>query len=356
VRGGNGEFDPNDAPDRSQFPMKIVSVINYKGGVGKTTVTANLGAELARRGQRVLLIDLDPQSSLTFSFVRPEDWDRELAQNRTIKTWFDSFDSQVRGGPMQLSDLLYPIRLPQLAGEGRLDLIPSHLGLINVDLELAVELGGSSLNQVKKNYRRVHRRLAEGLQTISPDAYDLVLIDCPPSFNVVTKTAIVASQHILIPAKPDYLSTLGIEYLKYNLNLLVRYYNECAHVETGAAAGTIHPGILGVVFAMVQEYNGQPIAASKIYMNQVKNLNIEVFSTYIRENKALFSEAPEFGIPVVLKRPQSAAHRQIIGEIQNFVSEFQSQLGRHNGACDGQSGTGVDFGSFGAIGGVAQTT
>ena len=72
--------------------MKIVSVINYKGGVGKTTVTANLGAELARRGQRVLLIDLDPQASLTFSFIRSEDWERHLSHHGTIKTWFDSFD------------------------------------------------------------------------------------------------------------------------------------------------------------------------------------------------------------------------------------------------------------------------
>jgi len=54
--------------------MHVISVINYKGGVGKTTITANLGAELARRGRRVLLIDIDPQASLTFSFIPPEEW------------------------------------------------------------------------------------------------------------------------------------------------------------------------------------------------------------------------------------------------------------------------------------------
>lgn len=336
--------------------MKIISVINYKGGVGKTTVTANLGAELARRGQRVLLIDLDPQSSLTFSFVRTEDWERDLSQTRTIKTWFDSFDSHHEGGAKPLADFIHPIRLPKSVGAEKLDLIPSHLGLIDVDLELAVELGGASLTQVKRNYRRVHRRLKDGLRTIPSDAYDYVLIDCPPSFNVVTKAAIVASQHILIPAKPDYLSTLGIDYLKRNLNLLVRYYNECAHVESGTADGTIQPEVLGVVFAMVQEYSGKPIAAAKIFMDQVKKLQMPVFSAYIRENKTLFSEAPQFGIPVVLTRPQSPAHRQIIGEMQEFVTEFQSHLERNAGACNGQSGTGINFGSFGALGGVAQAT
>ena len=65
--------------------MHVVSVINYKGGVGKTSMTANLGAELAWRGRSVLLIDLDPQASLTFSFIRPEQWLDDFAETRTIK-------------------------------------------------------------------------------------------------------------------------------------------------------------------------------------------------------------------------------------------------------------------------------
>lgn len=68
--------------------MKVVSVINYKGGVGKTTITAKLGAELAYRGAKVLLIDLDPQASLTFSFLRPDEWMRDIAENMTVKNWF----------------------------------------------------------------------------------------------------------------------------------------------------------------------------------------------------------------------------------------------------------------------------
>ncbi len=73
--------------------MNVVSVINYKGGVGKTTTTANLAAELAWRGKRVLLLDLDAQASLTFSFVRPDYWQDHLATDKTIKSWFDSFSS-----------------------------------------------------------------------------------------------------------------------------------------------------------------------------------------------------------------------------------------------------------------------
>src|SRR6202043_3970565 len=110
------------------------------GGVGKTSLTANLGAELAWRGKHVLLLDLDAQASLTFSFIRPDEWRNQYEAGETIKAWFDSFET---GTPIPLSDLIQsPPRIAQrLSGRGTLDVIYSHLGLINVDLELATKLG-----------------------------------------------------------------------------------------------------------------------------------------------------------------------------------------------------------------------
>ena len=84
----------------------------------------------------------------------------------------------------------------------------SHLGLINVDLELATKLGGGTLAQVKNNYVALHRRLLDGLSSIDPGAYDVV-IDCPPNFNIVTKMAIMLAV-ISSYARPDFLSTIGI--------------------------------------------------------------------------------------------------------------------------------------------------
>ncbi len=119
--------------------MKVVSVINYKGGVGKTSLTANLAGQLAWGGKRVLLIDLDAQASLTFSFITPDSWDKEFAESKTIKTWFESFDS---GKAISLASLIDTPKRVQSAlhGKGDLNVVYSHLGLINVDLELATKL------------------------------------------------------------------------------------------------------------------------------------------------------------------------------------------------------------------------
>lgn len=303
--------------------MRVVSVINYKGGVGKTTVTANLGAELAFRGLKVLLLDLDAQASLTFSFVKPDYWKSHLAESSTIKSWFDSFPSKTTSSLASL--ILSPPAVNRAITGGKLHLIPSHLGLINVDLELATELGGATLQQSKRNYLRVHRRLAEGLAEIDSDAYDIVLIDCPPNFNVVTKTAIVASQSLLIPAKPDYLSTLGIDYLQRSVNQLVRDYNEYAELDVPKSA-SIDPRVLGVVFTMVKYYGGKPISAMRPFIAQTKRLGVPVFDSRVRDNKSLFGEAPQYGVPVVLTSQSPGTYGNIVTELENLTTEFIRRL------------------------------
>lgn len=307
--------------------MHVVSVINYKGGVGKTTLTANLGAELAATGRKVLLIDLDPQASLTFSLVTPEAWRKELSQDRTIKNWYDSFTS---GAPADLSTFtLRPRRITQrlraCSGAGTLKLIPSHLGLINVDLELASELGGGSLRQAKIKYLRVHRRLADALAAPAFEDWDVILIDCPPNFNIVTKTAIVASDNVLIPAKADYLSTLGIDYLRRSLEELVSDYNDYAQLDSGEPSAKIDPQILGVVFTMVQYYDQRPIAALRPYMQQTRNLGVPVFDNMIRENKTYFGDGGQQGIPLVLSDQSGAAY--LVSELESLVAEFEAEVG-----------------------------
>lgn len=307
--------------------MKIVSVINYKGGVGKTTVTANLAGELAYRGKNVLLLDMDAQASLTFSFVSPDYWDEHLKDDCTIKNWFDCIS---QGNPaMPLTDLVSsPEKVNNFLRrqDGRIDLIGSHLGLINVDLELATLLGGANLTQSKKNYIKVHGKLrTELLDLAAENDYDIILIDCPPNFNIVTKNAVVASDLILVPAKPDYLSTLGIDYLQRSVDALVGEFNEYAELDKDVEP--ISPDVLGVVFTMIQITSGSPISAQQQYISQTKRLGVPTFDANFRENKTIFADAPQNGMPVVLNSYSNHTHSGIVTEIEQFVDEFASKAG-----------------------------
>lgn len=306
--------------------MDVVAVINYKGGVGKTTVTSNLAAELAFRGKKVLMVDTDAQASLTFSFVTPDQWDTQYKDTKTIKSWFDAVIQGTE--PPDLNDfVITPLSANTIikARGGRIDLICSHLGLINVDLELATLLGGVNLQQAKRNYIKVHGKLRSAIAQLADSSdYDIVLIDCPPNFNIVTKNAIVASERILIPAKPDFLSTLGIDYLQRSVNELVREFNEYADLD--AETASISPEVLGVIFTMIQITSGQPIAAQRQYISQTRRLGVKSFDSYFRENKTIFADAPQTLRPVVLNRYSSGTHSSVVTEIEAFVSEFEASL------------------------------
>jgi chromosome partitioning protein len=298
--------------------VTVVSVLNYKGGVGKTTVAANLGAELANRGRRILMIDMDPQASLTLSFYASDELAKEFTDSGTLLHWFSAFmDEQA---PQPLRDyVITPPRVNEVlrAHGGRLDLIPSHLGLIDIDLDLAAHVGGSRFQISSAGYLWVHRLLADALEDAAFRDYDVILIDCAPNFNMVTRTAIVASDHILIPAKADYLSTLGIDYLRRKLSELVLDYNGIA------GSQVIGPGILGVVFTMIQFAGDVPIMAVRNYVTHTEQYEVAVFRQMIRESKTLFATAGERGVPAVLL---SNANPNVQHELRELATEFMTRI------------------------------
>ena len=315
--------------ERRDGGLKIVSIINYKGGVGKTTLTANLAADLAQRGKRIFALDMDAQCRLTFSFVTPDYWESELGgeegegNDRTIKKWFDGIVDD-EGDVMPLDQLvLRDLKAKGYLGDkgGCMHLIPSHLGLINIDLDLAYMLSGAAPSRLHQRRARVYGQLKSRLNAYATEAgYDYVLIDCPPNFNIVTKNAIVASHQILIPAKPDYLSTLGIDYLLRSLRALVEEFNEDSRSEV------IDPRILGVIFTMIQILNGRPIGVQRQYM-RADSIGVPIFESTIRENKTIFGDASEDGIPVVLKRPVREPYATIVREMNSLADEFLKESG-----------------------------
>ncbi len=307
----------------------IISVINYKGGVGKTTVTANVAAELANAGKKVLLVDLDPQTNLTFSFIKVDEWKSDF-QHRTIKKWYDAFiDSDKE---LNLNDLVirpYRVnkRLRELNSSGCIDLISSHLGLINVDSELSAKLWGGSERTNRRNFLVVYSRLKEGIKQLDHQDYDYIFIDCPPNFNVVTKTAIVGSDTLIVPARPDYLSTIGIEQLQQHVRELVFDYNhKLTFDDLEDEFELIDPVLVGVIFTMVEKRNDEPISALRNYIQQVKNFEIPTFETVVRENKTIYANAPEDGLPVVLQRVSRDTYKKIQFELSQLTKELQNRI------------------------------
>jgi chromosome partitioning protein len=293
--------------------VQVVSIINHKGGVGKTTLTANLGAGLAARGKRVLLLDLDSQASLTVSFFTPPEWAAELLPARTIKHWFDGLDT---GGRLQrpagLISTPRRVREKLARSTGRLDLIAAHRDLSDVDTTLAAQLMHD-----EAGFTLLHNRLRVALQHEAFSGYDIALIDCAPNFGLVARNAVAASDLLLIPTKPDYLSTNGIDSLGLKIAEFVEEFNvRCAEDER------ISRPPAAVVFTMVQLHNDEPIEAQRSVMSRVAAGGVTPLSTTIRDSKAVYGPAPEYGVPVILGGTGRAQTR----ELREFVSEVSSHL------------------------------
>lgn len=155
---------------------------------------------------------------------------------------------------------------------------------------------------------------------------DYLLIDCPPNFNIVTQTAIVASDYLLVPTKPDYLSTLGIEELTKHLGAMVTTYNKHVNDSDNSEWVPITPRILGVLFTMIQFYGQQPISTQQQYIEQVRLLKIPLLDTPVRENKTMYASAPEYGVPVVLKAVYGQTQQNIRDELERLTSEVLAKL------------------------------
>jgi chromosome partitioning protein len=317
-RGIDGSNPQAGVPKGEEKSMKVVSIINYKGGVGKTTITSNLAAYLASKGKQVLMIDLDPQTNLTLSFMTNEKWIESYGERKTLRNFFQPIINGA-GSTTSLSSLVIPLKIQDVA----MDIVSSHLDLISVDTDLAACLGGGNEQILKYNFLTVHNHLRKAIKELEGH-YDVVLIDCPPSFNTVVKNALTASDFYLVPAKMDYLSTLGIDQLHRNSNAYVEKHNNFVD-EIGEPFTKISPKTLGVVPTMLSLYGEAPIATHQRYLNQV-GVGYYLFPG-LKDSPTIYAPAPNDGIPVYLAHSTNRAFPSVIAEITDLSEEFISKAG-----------------------------
>jgi chromosome partitioning protein len=240
---------------------KVISIANFKGGVGKTTSTINIGAGLHQMGKKVLLIDLDPQFNLTQSLG-------------FMETSFPIYGS-LKGA--------YPLT-PLAITEGW-DIISSSLDLIKAEIELSAELSAEFKRE------EILNRLIEGLNA----QYDFILIDCPPSLGLLSINAFVASDEIYVPIEAEFLALKGYAIL-----------NE--------AIGRIG---LSIDRVFITKYDGRKILNRNVLDTIRQSLGDAAFKTFIRENIAL-AEAPTQGVDIFRYAPKSIGaedYRQLCAEI-----------------------------------------
>lgn len=240
-------------PDRAFAPHpKIIAVANQKGGVGKTTSTINLAAALAEEGQNVLIVDLDPQGNASTGLgIGPE------ARERT------TYDLLIDDAP-----------LDQIIQESEVEgvsIVPATVDLSSADIELI------------SNEKRSHL-LHDALRQPAMEAFDLdfILIDCPPSLNLLTVNAMVSAHSVLVPLQSEFFALEGLS----QLMLTVREIRETANAALR---------IEGIVLTMHDVRNR---LSQQVEQDARDNLGDLVFQTVIPRNVRV-SEAPSFAMPVL---------------------------------------------------------
>jgi chromosome partitioning protein len=259
----------------SQNHPRILVVANQKGGVGKTTTAINLGTALAAIEQRVLVVDLDPQGNASTGLGVP-------AKDRLGSTY------DVLANGVRMADAIVPTSVP------RLHLAPSSMDLLGVELELAQEQD--------RGYRlRTALREMEADAAAAGGAYDYVLIDCPPSLNLLTVNAMAAADAVLVPLQCEFFALEG-------LSQLLRTVEQ--------VRGSLNPNlsIHGVVLTMFDPRNN---LASQVIADVRAFLGEKVYQTVIPRNVRV-SEAPSHGKPVLLydlKCAGSQAYLKLASEV-----------------------------------------
>lgn len=260
----------------------ILTCINQKGGVGKTTTVANIGVYLARAGKKVLLIDIDPQSNLTSGLYAVRHENTASANEKSVS---HSSIYNVLTGSKTINEVFVSTKVDNLY------LVPSSIDLAGAEVELVSALSRESI-------------LKNAIAKIESD-YDFIIIDCPPSLGILTINAMVAADKIIIPVQCEYYALEGLSQLMNTIKLVKNSINS-----------TLEIG--GVILTM---YDSRTNLSKQISDEVTDFFGGMVFKTIIPRNIRL-SEAPSHGKPISDYEPSSSGAKAYKDLAQEFIDRF----------------------------------
>lgn len=250
---------------------KVISIVNQKGGVGKTTTSINLSACLATEGKKVLIIDIDPQSNATSGLG--------IDKHKIDKSIYDVLINDI-----DIKDTILDTKIDTLK------ICASNIQLAGAEIELVPMISREM-------------RLKEALETVR-GIYDYILIDCPPSLGLLTLNALTGSDSVLVPIQCEYYALEGLSQLMSTINLIRKHLNKKLEVE-------------GVVLTM---YDARTNLSIQVVEEVRKHFSTKVYRTIIPRNVRL-SESPSFGLPIILydeKSKGAEAYMQLAEEVITY--------------------------------------
>jgi chromosome partitioning protein len=260
---------PDPRPVTTHGHARVISMCNQKGGVGKTTTTINLGASLAECGRRVLLVDFDPQGSLSVGLgLNPHEMELtvyNLLMQRDVS----------------LDDVVVPSGVPGM------DLLPSNIDLSAAEVQLVHEVAREQTLQ---------RVLGPAIEK-----YDVILIDCQPSLGLLTVNALTASHGVIVPLECEYFALRGVALLKTTIDKVRERLNPRLEID----------GVLGTM------YDGRTLHSREVLERLVQAWGDKVFHTVIRRT-VKFSDSTDAGEPITSYASASTgaeAYRQLAKEV-----------------------------------------
>lgn len=252
--------------------MKIIAITNQKGGVGKTTTCVNLAASLAEHGKKVLLVDLDPQGNASTG---------SGIDKAHLK---DSIYQVLIGNKTLLEVVIH-------AEAAKFDVAPSNRDLAGAEVELVNEMARET-------------RLKNAILKLGDQAYDFVLLDCPPSLNLVTVNALTAAHSVMIPMQCEYYALEGLSDLVNTVKKVRAHLNPVLEIE----------GLLRTMF------DNRNMLAQQVSAQLVNHFGKKVYQTIIPRNVRL-AEAPSYGMPVLLYDRSSKGAQAYLELAQEIIQK-----------------------------------